>query len=213
MPRTRSLAWSELKLGVLTMVAIIVAAATIFSVMGSKGFFWQRYTLKTRFSNAAGLKSGAPVRLAGVEVGSVTAVTVDGEQVDITFQVNKDYRNQITTASIAQLGSVSLLGQGSVDISASTSGTPIPDNGYVRAAPPPPQFSDITATANKGIEDISALVRDVRSGMGTVGKLMTDEQLYNEMQRFAATAGDLARSIREGRGTIGRLVNDRKTAD
>ena len=62
MPRTRSLAWSELKLGVLTIVALVVAAATIFSVMGSRGFFWQRYTLKTRFANVAGLKAGSPVR-------------------------------------------------------------------------------------------------------------------------------------------------------
>ena len=31
MPRTRSLAWSELKIGVLTIVAIVIAAVTIFS--------------------------------------------------------------------------------------------------------------------------------------------------------------------------------------
>jgi len=213
MPRTRSLAWSELKLGVLTIAAVIIAAMTIFLVTGGRGFFWQRYTLKTRFGNAAGLKAGAPVRLAGVEVGSVKTVTVEGEQVDITFEVNKDYRNQITTASIAQLGSVSLLGQGSVDITASTNGTPIPENGYVRPGPPPAQLSDITETANKGIQDISGLVHDVRSGKGTVGKLMTDDQLYAEMQQFVATAGELARSIRQGRGTLGKLVNDPKTAD
>ena len=63
MPRTRSLAWSELKIGVLTIVAIVIAAVLIFSLTGTKGFFWQRYTLKTRFTNVAGLASG----LAGAD--------------------------------------------------------------------------------------------------------------------------------------------------
>ena len=44
MPRTRSLAWSELKIGVLTIVAIVIAAVTIFMLTGGRGFFWQRYT-------------------------------------------------------------------------------------------------------------------------------------------------------------------------
>jgi ABC-type transport system involved in resistance to organic solvents, periplasmic component len=67
MPRTRSLAWSELKIGVLTSVALAIAAVAIFTLTGTKGFFWQRYHLKTRFPNAIGLSVGSPVRIAGVE--------------------------------------------------------------------------------------------------------------------------------------------------
>ena len=78
MPRTRSLAWSELKIGVLTITAIVIAAITIFMLMGGKGFFWQRYTLKTKFPNVAGLKSGSVVRIAGVEVGAVDSVEITG---------------------------------------------------------------------------------------------------------------------------------------
>ena len=137
MPRTRSLAWSELKIGVLTMIAIGIAAALIFSLTGARGFFWQRYTLKTRFSNVAGLASGSPVRVAGKEVGSVKSVEFAGEQIDITFQVNKELRDKITDRSTAVLGSVSLLGEGAVDITPSTKGTPIPDYGYVPAARAP----------------------------------------------------------------------------
>src|SRR2546428_10202277 len=127
MPRTRSLAWSELKIGVLTIVAIAIAAALIFTLTGAKGFFWQRYTLKTRFPNVAGLKAGSPVRVAGIEVGSVTKVVFDGDQVDVIFDINKDVRPRVTTNSTAVLGSVSLLGLGAVDITASSSGTPIPE--------------------------------------------------------------------------------------
>ena len=64
MPRTRSLAWAELKIGILSIVAIAIAAALIFAVSGSGGFSWQRYPLKAVFANIAGLNEGAQVRIA-----------------------------------------------------------------------------------------------------------------------------------------------------
>ena len=103
MPRTRSLAWSELKIGVLTIAAIGITAITIFMLMGTKGFFWQRYTLKTKFTNVAGLKSGSPVRIAGVEVGSVDDVEVVGQEVDVIFQINSDKASLVTSESVATL--------------------------------------------------------------------------------------------------------------
>ncbi len=212
MPRTRSLAWSELKIGVLTIVAIVIAALTIFTLTGGRGFFWQRYTLKARFDNVAGLKTGSPVRVAGVEVGSVTDVQFAGDEVDVVFDVNKNMRQRITTESVATLGSVSLLGESAVDISAAQKGTPVADFGYVRVGRAKGQIGDVAEAASQGIEQISGLITDIRQGKGTVGKLMTDDQLYAELQRFVTTAGDLTRGIREGRGTLGKLVNDPKAA-
>lgn len=213
MPRTRSLAWSELKLGVLTIAAVIIAAATIFLVTGGKGFFWQRYSLKTRFANVAGLKPGSPVRLAGVELGSVTSVDLIGEQVDVTFEVNKDFRNRITSESRATLGSVSLLGESAIDITPSSRGTPVPEWGYVSQGKTAAQLSDVTDQASQGINELTGLIHDVRAGKGTVGKLMTDDQLYAELHAFVVSANDLAAGLRRGNGTIGKLLKDPKSAD
>jgi len=213
MPRTRSLAWSELKLGVLTMVAIIVAAATIFSVMGSKGFFWQRYTLKTRFANIQGLKAGSPVRVAGVEVGSVTDTVFAGDQVDVLFELSKDVRQRVTNNSTAVLGQVSLLGLSAVDITASSTGTPIPEGGYVPAGKTPASLSDLTTQAQQGIVELTGLITDMRAGKGSAGKLVTDDQMYKEINQFVAAATDVTNTIRSGRGTLGRFVNDPKIAN
>jgi phospholipid/cholesterol/gamma-HCH transport system substrate-binding protein len=213
MPRTRSLAWSELKIGMLTISAIVIAAVTIFLLTGQRGFAWQRYSLKTRFPNAAGLQTGSPVRLAGVDVGSVTAVDVTGEEVEVVFEVNKDKRDRITTGSVAILGSVSLLGQASVDISPSTRGMPIEEWGYVPSGRPAAALSDVTTQAAEGVEEITKLVKDIRAGRGTVGRLMTDDRLALELERFVTTAGDVTRTIRDGRGTIGRFINDPKIAN
>src|SRR5579872_6604922 len=101
MPRTRSLAWSELKLGVLTVAAVVIATVTIFMLTGTKGFFWQQYQLKTRFENVAGLKPGSPVRIAGIPVGTVDDWGFVGDKVEITFNVNKAYQSKITDRSTA----------------------------------------------------------------------------------------------------------------
>ena len=213
MPRTRSLAWSELKIGVLAIFAVVISAVTIIMLTGGRGFFWQRYSLKTRFPNVAGLKPGSPVRLAGVEIGAVQDVDLTGEQVDVIFEINDDYVPRITTGSVATLGSISLLGESAVDITPSTSGTPIPEWGYVRTGPTPALLSDITNSAGKGIEELTALLQDVRAGKGTVGKLMTDEQLYVELNQFVTTANDLTTGIKQGRGSVGKLLTDPATAN
>ncbi len=71
MPRTRSLAWAELKIGLVSLFAIVMALVLIFLLSGEGGFSWQQYGLKAVFPSVPGLKPGAPVRVAGVEVGSV----------------------------------------------------------------------------------------------------------------------------------------------
>ena len=76
--RTRSLAWSELKIGIAGVVALGLLALIVVAVGGEGGYFWQRYPLKTRFADVLGLKAGAVVRLSGKEIGSVTGVEFAG---------------------------------------------------------------------------------------------------------------------------------------
>lgn len=208
MPRTRSLAWSELKIGILAVAALVIAAALIFALGGEGGFFWQRYSLKVRFPEAAGVKPGSPVRVAGVEVGSVTAMRFIGAQVEIDFQVRDDMKARIRTGSAATIGSVSLLGEGAVDITASTKGTPVPDWGYVRAAELPATIADVTTEANRGLIDFNLLVDGLRAGKGTIGRLLTDETLYRQVQELTTAAASVTRNLERGRGSLGRLLSD-----
>jgi phospholipid/cholesterol/gamma-HCH transport system substrate-binding protein len=213
MPRTRSLAWSELKIGLLTIAAIVIASVLVFSLTGGKGWFWQRYTLKTRFPSVAGLATGSPVRVAGLQVGSVKDIQFAGEQVDVVFDVNKKVQERITDKSIAFLGSVSLLGSSAVDITPALSGTPIPEYGYVPQGRAKGQFADIAEQASGTIDEVTGLVRDLRVGKGSAGKLITDDRLYNDLQQFVATAGQMTRELQQGKGSIGKLLKDPKAAE
>jgi len=213
MPRTRSLAWSELKIGLLTLSAIVMATLLIFLLSGEGGFFWQRYPLKTVFSSIAGLKPGAPVRVAGVEVGSVTEVAFVGDRVEVVMEISRDMQSRVTSTSSASLGSVSLLGEAAVDITASSQGTPVPEWGYVPSGAAAGSLTEVTTQAAEGIQELTMLLQDIRSGRGTVGRLITDESLYAQMTAVVSAAERVVLNISEGNGTLARLANDPAAAE
>ena len=182
MPRTRSLAWAELKIGLVSLFALAMAGLLIFLLSGEGGFFWQRYGIKTVFGNVAGLKPGAPVRLAGVEIGSVKEVQFTGDRVEVLMEIRKKDAPRITTSSAASLGSVSLLGESAVDITASSQGAQVPEWGYVRSGPAAGSLTDVADKASAGIDQLNGLIGDLRSGRGTMGKLLVDDSLHRELE-------------------------------
>ena len=208
MPRTRSLAWSELKIGIIAVFAIVMASVLIFAVGGSGGFFWQRYPLKTRFEDVAGLKPGSPVRVAGVEVGSVTEVRFAGKSVEVWFEVSDEVRELVTDRSLASLGSVSLLGESAVDIAAQPEGTPVPNWGFVKSGLQEGSIASVTAEAAQGLRSAHLLMEDLRAGKGTIGRLFTDDAVYVDLDNFVKAAERVAANVNDGKGTLGRLAND-----
>jgi phospholipid/cholesterol/gamma-HCH transport system substrate-binding protein len=208
MPRTRSIAWAELKIGMIGVVAIALASALILAVGGQGGFFWQRYPLKTRFDDVIGMKSGAIVRVAGSDVGKVTAVEFAGARVEVTMEISKDVRHLITDQSLASLGSLSLLGEPIVVISPAPQGTPVPDWGYLKSSSSTGPVADATAAATRTLTQSEELLKRINEGQGTLGKLMRDEALYAEMTALATAANDVTRQINRGKGTVGQLMND-----
>jgi phospholipid/cholesterol/gamma-HCH transport system substrate-binding protein len=208
MPRTRSLAWSELKIGVLAVAALILATMIILAVGGQAGFFWERYELHAKFSDVEGLKPGAVVRVAGVDVGKVTDVKLSGADVLVTLEVNKEHRQRITDQSRASIGSLSLLGEAIVQISPAASGTPLKDGDFVVTTVATGKVADVARHATASLEEATAMLKDIRSGKGTVGKLFTDDDLYREMNAFVESAQTVTDQISRGQGSLGMFVKD-----
>jgi phospholipid/cholesterol/gamma-HCH transport system substrate-binding protein len=201
-----------LKIGLVTIFSLVMTAILIFLLSGQGGFPWQQYGLKTVFDNIAGLKEGAPVRVAGLEVGSVEALEFVGDRVEVVMKLRKDMQARVTGNSIASLGSVSLLGEAAVDITAAGSGDPVPEWGYVRSGPSAGSLTDVATRASSGIDEATALLRDIRAGRGTVGQLFANDSVYRDLNRLLSTAEELARNINEGKGTLGQLATNPATA-
>ena len=208
MPRTRSLAWSELKIGIVAVAAMVLTVMIVVAVGGAAGFSWQRYTLKTKFPNVQGLKSGAVVRVAGVEVGKVTEVALSGPEVEVTLEIKEQYQPLITTDSRASIGSLSLLGEPIIDVTPASSGTPLKGGDFIQAGRTAGQLADVAEGATQTLDQITGILQDIRAGKGTVGKLFTDDQVYKEVQALVSAAEGVAGQINRGQGTLGMLIRD-----
>ncbi|WP_145273103.1 MCE family protein [Prescottella equi] len=85
--------------GALGIVVVLLATMSAFfldslPIVGAGN----RYTAE--FTEAAGLKPGNEVRVAGVKVGKVSDVALDGDRVRVTFQTKDAWIGDQTTASI-----------------------------------------------------------------------------------------------------------------
>jgi phospholipid/cholesterol/gamma-HCH transport system substrate-binding protein len=208
MPRTRSLAWSELKIGIVAVAALVLATILVVAVGGAAGFSWQRYDLKTKFPDVKGLKTGAVVRVAGVEVGRVSEVRLSGAEVEVELEVKKENRSRITTESRASIGSLSLLGEPVIDITPSMTGTALKDGDYIPAGRAPGQLSDVADGARESLDQLTAIMKDIRAGKGTIGRVFSDDTLYKEITDFVNTAEAVTAHLRDGRGSLGRFIRD-----
>lgn len=208
MPRTRSLAFSELKIGIIAVVAIVLATVLIIAVGGQAGFFWQQYQLRTKFTNVQGMKSGAVVRVAGKDVGKVTSVELTGSLVEVGMALNKDVRPLITGNSKASMGSLSLLGEPIIEISAAPGGPVLADNAFLESTGSGSPITDLANQAKSSLDEANKLVAELRAGKGTMGKLFTDEAAYKDLDLLLQTTNRVAASLEGNKGTAGRLMND-----
>jgi phospholipid/cholesterol/gamma-HCH transport system substrate-binding protein len=70
---------------------------------------------------------------------------------------------------------------------------------------------EINKTADRfgqSSKDIEVFTKELRSGKGTLGKLVKDEQLYREARGLVQQVRGLAAKIENGPGVTGRLIND-----
>lgn len=208
MPRTRSIGWAQLKLGLIAIVAIVLSTILILAVGGQGGFPWQRYPLKARFVNVQGMKTGAVVRIGGKDVGKVVSVEFSGDQIEIGLEVSRDVRALITDKSVASMGTLSLLGEPLIDIRPASDGTPLEDGAYLRTDQSAGMIADAAASASTTLEQVRQMMTDVQAGRGTMGKLFTEDALYSEFTALLESANRLTATLQSGKGTAASLLND-----
>jgi len=140
--------------------SLIIAAASIAAlgiVVSLTKPSGHELKLKCYFQDAQGLRSGARVRVAGVDVGSVTSVRVRPELRDhaaeVTMSLYTQYELKIPSDSTASLETTGVLGETFVQIHVQdASGPPLRDGGVLQS-----HASD-SPTSQQWLECLSNLV-------------------------------------------------------
>jgi len=229
MPRsTTSISFSQVRVGIFVLLAIVVLIFLILNASGDINPFSRKLHLKAHFSDANGLRDGSEVRLAGVRVGKVERIVllepspVPGAprvEAQMTIDSTIDGRpanERIRSDSQAQQGSPSLLGNEMlINITPGTAvGSPVQDGAILPASSSntvndfATSGTDLAQRLSKLSDEISGIVTDVKGGEGTVGRLFTDEALYNNLNATIRETEDVMKELRSGRGSAGRFIND-----
>ncbi|WP_370287744.1 MCE family protein [Nocardioides sp.] len=98
---------SPVKVAIVGIVVLVLGVIAAYNT-SRLPFLNSSTTYRAEFSNAAGLRSGNPVKIAGVVVGRVSGVELDGAQVEVEFRIDDAWVGDASTASV-QLNT--LLGQ------------------------------------------------------------------------------------------------------
>jgi|SRR5579871_36767 len=221
MPERSKVRWSQLKVGIVGLTAVLIAFVLIILITTRKGLFTHNVLLRTYMGDASGIQEGTPVRLNGIQVGyldklQLTNSTNPRRIVEFDMMVNEKYLADIPRDSIAGIAATNLLGDKFIDIDKSNAHS----NQHVREGDelPSAQAQDIpelmagmanVLTSFQGIlTRADNLLAGVEQGKGTVGKFLVDEELYNRFNGIAVEAQKLLTDARTGGGTISKLIYD-----
>jgi len=216
----QSMAWKELRVGIVAILGFVILAAALVLVSGGRGLFTPKYTVKTHLENASGLRRGSLIWLAGVEVGSVDAVQVSrsddpSRAVEVHMKIDRAFQQSIRRDSQATLGSIGLLGDKYIEISRGSQSEPVvSDGGEIDGSSPPDikriiqGTNDLMANVGDLVERVTGIAGKINVQEGTLGKLINDPGIFNNLAGTTEELQDLVKKITAGEGTIGQLVSD-----
>ncbi len=103
MPMKKQVSFAEMKVGILVAVALLIVAALILQQNWGLAWFTQSVKAITYLHDVGGLKPGAPVWLAGIEIGHVRQVSIVPPEVipgnDVIFRQLGELRKQIESVN------------------------------------------------------------------------------------------------------------------
>ena len=223
MPSQNEIKWSQLKVGVIVLVSIVLLVTLLFLMTSSSGLglFTHKITVTSYFENSAGLKDGAPVNLQGVTIGEVKKVIVVPDQsrkltpVKVVMQLDTKYLDGLHKDTKSALSTVGVLGDTVVDLNSQTAVGPALQNGDELRTLETPNLQDVVKASQGTIESLNVtlakldrIVDSISQGKGAIGELIYDDTLY---KRAVDTVNELQKlevNLNNGHGTIGKLLTD-----
>jgi phospholipid/cholesterol/gamma-HCH transport system substrate-binding protein len=193
------------RLGAFILGTLAILATGIFIIGGKKYLFTSTYELRTTFANVAGLQAGADVMVGGLHSGAIRSINLPGKPGDpmtVIMQMNRSTHGIIRQDSQASIQTEGLLGNQYLAVSFGSADKPEVKDGDTIASVPPLEMSELLdkangllaqgqaamANINQVSEHLKSVSAKVDSGAGTVGALVNDKALYNNLDQTASGA-------------------------
>jgi phospholipid/cholesterol/gamma-HCH transport system substrate-binding protein len=195
------------RLGAFIVATLAVLAAGVFLIGSQENLFRSTYQLKAQFDNVAGLAVGADVEVGGVHSGNVHSIKLPhkpGDKVIVVMDLDRSTKEIIKQDSVASIETEGVLGNQFVAISFGSAGQAEVRDGETIQSVPPLELGALLAKTNAILDSSQQAIQNttlatahlnsvsakIDSGQGTVGALVNDRQLYNNLEQTTTTLHD-----------------------
>jgi phospholipid/cholesterol/gamma-HCH transport system substrate-binding protein len=219
--RSTLITWDQLRVGALILFALAIVAAAIVTLGSSTNLFAKRYRLVAFLPSASGLTQGGQVTVAGQLAGVIDAIDflpVDADtmrNLRIVVAVDRAMRSQIRGDSRAKIRTLGLLGDKVFDIIPGTPGFQPLNEWDTLSVEPAVDYEEVLSQASGAMNDVMFLTRDLREitagvarGEGTLGQMVTNRELYDQMNATLSRTSTLMARLQNPAGSFGQLLDD-----
>lgn len=186
------------RLGIFIFFGTVFLVLSIFLLGSKEKLFTTTSEVKAYFTQIEGLKSGAPVRLSGYDIGSVSSISFSNDSsasVEVKMRIDNALKHFIHLDSEAAIETEGLVGKKIVTITAgSADASEIGDGGVIRSKNPVnvsaiiEETQSIMANIKDLSKDFSEIFNRINKGEGSIGKLVNDDKLYKSAVNVTQSA-------------------------
>lgn len=212
----KELRWSKLKVGLVITIAFLVLCLAVFFAGDIQSLLSKKTELRIQFREIEGLRKGAPVWILGIEEGSVKEIDLDTTYgVIVTIAVKEASLRFIKKDSRATILTMGLLGDKYIELSTGSPQAEAVRPGEMLKGTTEMGLKHVMETTGEAVGKISqfinkldSLVAKVDNSQGTIGKLLNDPSLYENLNRATNRLSALVDDLKNARGTLGLLIQD-----
>lgn len=221
MKRSSFITWDQLKVGGLIFVAVAVLGVAIYKLGAAVNLFSKRYELTAFLREGGGLRIGGSVLVAGQLAGTIKDIEflpVDNDtlrNLKITVGLDEKLKEQVRGDSKARVRTLGLLGDKVIDISPGTPRNAPLQDGDTLQVTQSFDLEEVMTKAASAVDDVVGLTKDMRTltkqlvaGKGTIGQLLANPALYNQLEGTLARTNALLFRVQSSRGTLARFLDD-----
>lgn len=196
----------RLRVGLFVFIGLVLFMGFVLIIGGQSRLFEERYTLKAAFTDVGGLVTGAPVRLAGVRVGTVSgmAFSTDPAQREIILELSIDRKVQdrIREDSVATIGTIGLVGDKILEITVGSPGRKVlPPGSFITSLDPP----DYTKLLQRGDRILDSLVK-ITASLDQLLEGLGDGKAPREAAGALRSLRRTLTEVEHGRGLLHELI-------
>ena len=207
---------NKIKLGIFISLGLVTFILGIYFIGQRQQLFRSTFHVSGVFQDVGGLQEGNNVRLSGINVGTVENISmVSDTSVRVDMLIDERTRKFIKKDALAKIGTEGLMGNRIVIITPGTGGkAEIEDNDTVKTVQPINMDEILTSLKNtidntsNITADLSKITGNIRSGKGTIGRLLMDHSLAQNVESTLINLNEGSVDLKQGLSGLNILIGD-----